>query len=177
MPYIWAHEKYFQIAMVVQEGETCTIDILDYEVRYTHTKLKSFYVPLWKGSPLIKSFSPTTHHISISANGRLAILDVQNSRILLWQEMMLLQQKTGLLSDGPESHSFSGDGSLFAASLWMTNIYVWKYTSNCYALLKKISCRGLCHFQFSPTSPLIPSENSVERQRGRVSAGEPDERI
>lgn len=140
IPHLWVHDKSFRIAMTVRGSEVCHIDIVDFGVGRSLTKVESFRIPLWKEYPRIKSFSPTTHCVSISADNQLAILDVRNSKILL-QAMV-----------SSEFHCFSTDGSHFAASPQMTNIHVWKYSSGCYTLLKKVSCRETRHFSFSPTS-------------------------
>ena len=136
------HDKSFQIA-TTKWAEGCTIEIVDCEVGYPHTEVKSFPIQIWKEYPQIKSFSPTTHRISILVNGQLIILDIRDPKPLL-NEMGSF-----------ESHCFSADGSLFAASLQMANIHVWKYSSSCYTLLKKVSCQGSYCLQFSPTSPSI----------------------
>ena len=144
MPYIWGHNTSFQIAMMVQQIGAWTIEIYDYEVGCPHAKAKSFHIPLWGSHPEIGSFSPTAHRISISASCQLAIMDIQNSKFMLQER-----------STSRSHQCFSADGSLFATSLHMSDIHVWKYTSGCYILLKNVSCWRPHNFQFSPTSSSI----------------------
>ena len=63
----------------------------------------------------------------------------------------LLDTKTSTFS-----HSFSSDGSLFAASQEHC-VCVWKYASSCYTLLREFECPGFLDYplQFSPTSSSI----------------------
>ena len=141
--HLWAHNNSFRVATMVWGCGDYTIDIFDLEVGSPPNKVESFYVQPQIEYPQAKSFSPATHHISISFYGRLFILDVQDSKLLLEKGAFF------------ESHQFSPDGSIFAASLQMKDIHIWKYTSSCYIPFKRVSCRESHYFQFSPTFSLI----------------------
>jgi len=127
-PYLWAHGKSFRVMMDGVSDATAfnpqsdskpyggrTINIL--EVGPTLTRVKSFHVSVGQYDQ-IESFSPTSHHISVSTmGGQLLILDDRNS--------VRLSKREGF----SESHCFSSDGNFFAAAL-RRNIHVWKCTRN-----------------------------------------------
>jgi len=140
--HLWAHNKSFRIAALAWRCTVYAIDIFDFEIGSTLTKVKSFNIQLWGACTLTKSFSPTTYRTSISVGNQLVVLDIKGQRIML--------QETNSF----QSHCFSTDGGLFAASQ-MDNIHIWKYTSGCYTLLRKVSSQRPNYFQFSPTSPSI----------------------
>lgn len=150
-PYLWVDSESFWAMAIRWDNKNIIIDI--YKVGHALTKIQSFYIESWGQSGIfgpfrsssilggysgVGSFSPTTSRISILVSQKFRVLDVQNSSCLLEQE------------DCNGSHSFSSDGSLFAASL-PKEIQIWKYTSGHY-----IPWRGFpsetCSLQFSPTS-------------------------
>ena len=87
-----------------------------------------------------ESYSPTTCRVSISTNGMLRIFDDQNSNRLL--------EETGLF----DSHCFSTNGSLFAASTPGV-VHIWKYDSGHYIPWRKFRRQNWANqpLQFSPT--------------------------
>jgi len=121
--------------------QTFTIEI--FEVGSDLTKIESFHIESW-GHGYIESFSPTTYQISISVNNQLCILDIQNSECQLEKD------------SGFSFHSFSSDGSLFAASAngFLSSVHIWRYSSGRYASwreLPMISPSLGSPLQFSPT--------------------------
>jgi len=140
-PHLWTHDKSFRGMVVVEHNDGCsTIGI--FEVGSTLTEIESF--PIKEPSSGIRSFSSTTHCISISIGNALCILDVRNSKRLL---------------DGKGHfifHCFSSDGSLFAAS-HESGVYIWKYISGHYILWRVFRCQGWSNspLRLSPTSSSI----------------------
>ena len=123
-PYLWAHDKTFRVMVVPRESgsEPQSIDIL--EVWPTLALVRSFPLSLelsHQQSFSVKSFSPISHHLSISVTGknqRLLVLDVHYPRWSLLDE------------EGFSSiHCFSSDGKFFAAFL-RGGVHVWMYTGN-----------------------------------------------
>jgi len=139
--HFWAHNETFRIMTSAWDDEALTVDV--FEAGSTLTKVESFSVQS-RGS--IKSFSPTTHRVSISTGDQLVILDVRNSGRLL--------DETGKF----RSHCFSSDGSLFAASP-ADAMRVWQYTPDCYTPWRKFPCRDYMFInpphQFSPACSSI----------------------
>jgi len=113
--HLWAHGKSFQAMATGVDGQDLTIEI--FKVGSDLTKIKSFHL---QDQDLIWSFSPTTYRISIRVGGKLRILNIWNSECLLEE------------GNRSETHSFSSDGSLFAAYLPPRNVHIWIYTSGCY---------------------------------------------
>ena len=111
-----------------------------FKVRSTLAKIRSFdFSPLPKA--MIKSFSPTTHRVSISCDKKLYIFDIQGSKLLL--------DATGLYSS--IFQSFSSDGSFFATSQLSGVLHIWKYASGCYTPWREFQCQGMFgSFRFSP---------------------------
>jgi len=138
-PYLWVDDKSFWI--IAMRDSKDGVDI--FKVGLTLTKIRSFdFSPLFFAA--IRSFSPTTHRVSISDENTIRIFDIQNSKLLL--------DETGYCS---YSHCFSPDGSLFAA-FNSTSIHIWKYASGCYTLWREFQCQGFSgSLQFSPTSSSI----------------------
>ena len=146
---LWAHDGSFRAMATGPCCQGSTIEIFD--VGSDLTKIESFCIePPWKDHR-IESFSPTTHRISIRARypphvmhgldlDCLCVLDIRDSRYLL--------EKRGDFN----FHSFSSDGSLFAACLNSDDIHVWKYAFGYYILLGEFPTQGseYCHPQFSP---------------------------
>jgi hypothetical protein len=159
---LWAHDTSLRAMTIEQDGKAYMIDIL--EVGSVFIKVESFHIPLGTRNSWVKfflgeehyqarSFSPTTYRISMHTSCQLLILDIRNSECLLEQEGNF------------ESHSFSSDGSLFAASLW-NSAHIWKYTSPCYTLWRELPLPGsdiCCPFtlQFSPTLSSIMGQPTV----------------
>jgi hypothetical protein len=159
-PHLWAHNTSFQVMTTGWDGQAPTINI--FEVGSTLTRIESFQINLWaktgwarpfQEEPFykIKSFSPTTYHISICGDGSFAILDVRSSECLLVQKEWL------------KSDCFSFDGSLYAAH-WSCgdSIHIWKCTSGHYTQwrelpLQKSSLTNSCPPHFSPTLSSILS--------------------
>jgi len=143
-PHVWAHDESFRVMTTVRDryhGDT--VDIL--EVGSTLTKIQSFVLPPTKHfKGIVRSFSPTTHRISISDGPELRILDIRNSKCLL----DTIAQSV--------SHCFSSDGSFFATSRDHA-VYVWKHASGYYTRLGELQCPNLrsSPLQFSPTPSSI----------------------
>ena len=136
-PCLWAHGKYFQVAIIAGKNKGNTIDILEAGVALI--KIKSF--PL-KFHSSFGPFSPNTHQISIlipkshEHDPELLLLDIHTSRISL--------QVGGFY----QSLTFSHDGSLLAAFSG-NYLFIWKHSSSGYALWKKAKQSPL-QLQFSP---------------------------
>ncbi|KAF9642781.1 hypothetical protein BDM02DRAFT_3124172 [Thelephora ganbajun] len=150
-PHLWAYGTSFRVMTTERVGQAHMVDI--FEVGSTLTRIGSFRIGSWENLE-IKSFSQTTHRISYSQNDRifhshnLAIFDIRDSRYLLAEKGRF------------DSHCFSSDGSLFAASQqWSAHIYIWKYTSGRYVGWREFSVqnstRSLDFLRFSPTSPSL----------------------
>jgi len=128
------------------DGQGFTIEI--FEVGSDLTKIESFHVGSWEPLPRIGSFSPTTYRISISVCDQLRILDIRNAECSLEEEGCF------------ESHCFSSDGSLFAASLHPSTVHIWKCISGQYTTWRNFLpprqfSSGNPALQFSPTSSSI----------------------
>ena len=137
-PYLWVHGKSFLVMTMGQHGNG--VDI--FKVGSTLTKIQSTNFFLFDKAE-IGSFSPTTHHVSISDGDTIWIFDIQTSKRLLDA------------SNYSRSHCFSSDGSLFAASN-TDGVYIWKYASDSYTLLAEFRCHGRRDsLRFSPTSSSI----------------------
>jgi len=148
-PYLWAHNKSFQIMTTEWNSQAYTIDIS--EVGSGFSKVKSFNIGLWREYSQIKSFSPTTCRISVLDSNKLSIIDIQNSECLLEQV-----GDFGI-------HCFSSDGSLYAASM-QSGIYVWKHASDSYTPWRQFMIENHSHtsLQFSPTlSSIIYGSNDI----------------
>jgi len=139
-PHLWMHDGSFRVMATVRDGyDNRAIDI--FEVGSPLIKIQSFVLPRMKG--ILGSFSPTTYRISILNCNRLCILDIRNSKSLFET------------TPHSTSHCFSSDGSLFAVPL-EGHVHVWKYTSDCYTLLRKFRCQGFFKsLRFSPTPSSI----------------------
>ena len=141
-PYLWVHDKYFWI-MAMARSIGGGIDI--FKVGSTLAKIRSFDFSPLPGA-VIRSFSPTTHRVSISGDKKLYIFDIQDSKLLL--------NATGLYSS--IFQSFSSDGSLFAASQLNGVLHIWKHASGCYTPWREFQCQGMFgSFRFSPTPSSI----------------------
>ena len=167
-PYLWAHNTSFHVMATGRDGQTLTINI--FVVGSVLTKLESFQINLWtptrwlrsshqSPSYKIKSFSPTTCHISIDMGHSFVILDVQSSECLLMQD--------GQFSSG----CFSADGSLFTAYWDRDNhIHIWKRSPAHYTFWRKFPLQEPYHhtspLHFSPTMLSIlggfPDTNTLQ---------------
>ena len=144
--HIWAHNRSFRIMATEVKHQVLTIII--FEVGLGLTKVESFQIGSWEQDRCVGSFSPTTYQISVSTCNWLHILDIQNSEYLL-------EEGGGIF----DSHCFSSDGSLFAASL-NDVAHIWQCISGCYTHWRKFSIQNqifCCNspLLFSPTSPSI----------------------
>ena len=83
-PYLWVCDTSLRAMTTVRVGQGYIVDIL--EVGLVLNKIESFYIELQEELDCIKSFSPTTYHVSASLPGRLVILDVRNADCLLEEE-------------------------------------------------------------------------------------------
>jgi len=141
-PHLWIYDESFRVMKTVwgsHWNDFIRIKIL--EVGSTLTEIQSFVLPLQNlRQVIVRSFSPTTHRISISDGDSIfSIWDIQNSKRLLQA------------SAKPDSHSFSPDGSLFAASR-VDGVFVWTYASGCFTPSRKFQCWDFFNsLQFSPT--------------------------
>ena len=157
-PYLWAQDKSFRVMIKSLDSEprTCIIGI--FEIGHTQTRVGSFPISnlleYWWGFS-IKSFSPVSHHVSISviaAGGvQLLVLDAYNPA------RHLLNEKGNF-----DFHCFSPDGKLFVASTLDDGFYVWKYAHDhnpSYAPWRRFPYQGSTSNnirpQFSPTSSSI----------------------
>ena len=140
--HLWAHNRSFRVVAIRWGGGVFTIEVFD--VGSDLVKIESFHIESPRGSldPDIASFSPTTYRVSISDGDQTRILDIRNSECLLEEE--------GL----SECHTFSSDGSLFAASL-ECGVHIWRYTSGCYTPWRTFPAQSWCPPIFSPTSSSI----------------------
>jgi len=142
-PHLWTYDESFRIMTVRGRSYwNAPVDINILEVRSTLTQWESFVLPL-PGHPfaIVRSFSPTTHRISISDRNELCI--VHKSKRLLDATAQ------------PYSHSFSSDGSLFVAPR-KNRVCVWAYASGHFTLLREFWCQGFfTSLQFSPTPTSI----------------------
>ena len=153
-PHIWAHEKSLRVMTTAGDRNlgNYTISISISEVGPALTQIISFPIlhGLWDPFYFIKSFSPTSHRVSIyegSEHGKLYVVGDQD-----WKPYLLQRE-------GPSgSHCFSSDGTLFAASL-QSGICVWKYNGHSYTLWREFPDQGWSsdnlRLQFSPTSSSI----------------------
>jgi len=141
-PYIWAHDKSFQVAVTTMGQRGQTIEI--FEIGSTLTRTRSF--PFQFDSP-VEAFSPTTYRASVSiaedyhCGPELVILDVHNSEILF-------RGKSSY-----RYHSFSPDANFFAAFTG-DHLVIWKYASGHYIQWKEFQ-QTSTPLQFSPTSSSI----------------------
>ena len=165
-PHLWAHGGSFRV-MTTHHSDISEVTTFnpqnDYasepyggrtinylEVGPALTLVRTSYVSVgWYDR--IKSFSPISHHISVSALRELLILDDRNS-VRLWER-----------EDVPGPHCFSSDGNFFAAGL-ERDIHVWKCGRDLdpgYTPWRKFSADPLGmistdrFLQFSPTSSSI----------------------
>jgi len=137
-PHLWMVDRSFWV--MTTGYPTDTLDV--FEVGFTLTKIQSF-PPRYFDTKAI-SFSPATHHISVSNDKEFFIFDIRNPSEILLCEL-----------DNFLSYCFSSDGSLFAAS--QENVVcVWKYDSGFYTLCWEFHFRGLYNpLRFSPTPSSI----------------------
>ncbi|KAF9645962.1 WD40 repeat-like protein [Thelephora ganbajun] len=154
-PHPWAYGTSFRVMTTERVGQARTINIFD--VGSILTKVESFHIGPWEENLKIMSFSQTTHRISCLFPFNLTVLDIRNSRYLLRQPGNAFHN----------SHCFSSDGSLFAASRG-GDVCIWKYTSGCYIGWRECSIRGSGYgpdfLRFSPTSSLLlTSSNGILR--------------
>ena len=162
-PYLWAYEKSFRVMTTSRPTGEDTIQINLFEVKSTLVKIYSFRIKAsnilmgdhWPGttngvsySPRIGSFSPTASCVSVSAGYSLRIVRDEGSSYLLGEIGHFF------------SHSFSSDGSLFAASK-ENGVMIWKYTSGRYIVWREFHCQGWTDspLQFSPTPSSILSHS------------------
>ena len=139
----WAHNGSLQIMRILKDEKCCTIDI--FEIGPPLTKVESFSILESEGVRCIWSFSPTTYRVSgrFGEKNMLFILNIQKSE---W----VLTAKGDF-----RSHSFSSDGSCFAA-FQSASIHIWKYNNNHYIPWKQFHCTFGCDsIVFSPTSSSI----------------------
>ena len=134
---------YAKFLMAMARSIGGGIDI--FKVGSTLAKIRSFD---FSPSPeaMIKSFSPTTHRLSISGDRKLYIFDIQDSKLLL--------DAAGLYSS--IFQSFSSDRSLFAASRLNGVLHICNYASGCYTSWREFRCQGVFgSFRFSPAPSSI----------------------
>ena len=144
--HLWVHNATFRVMTTRWDGQAFTIDV--FEVGSTLIEIQSFRIRLLGKYPRIECFSPTTSRVSISVDGHFVIMDIRKSERLLERKQFF------------DSHCFSSDGSLFAASLPSTDIHIWKYASGRYTPWREFQTVDWVPFyssplQFSPTSSSI----------------------
>ena len=127
-----------------------------FEVGSALIKVHSFNTPCRVRLSWTKSHSPTTSRISVATDARLHIFDQNSNRLL---------EETGSFI----SHSFSSDGSLFAASAWGV-VRIWKYDSGRYVPWKKFrrQTRLDLPLQFSTTPYSIVDSDDLVLQVRRI---------
>jgi len=140
--YLWAHNKSFRVITGAVDSGVHTFNI--FEVGGTMTKIGSFPIQQEQWGGEIGSFSPTTCHVSLLLMDQLLVLDIQKSGILLDEKEFF------------HPHSFSSDGSHFAASTY-SSIHIWKFNSSHYIPWRNFPIQDLewPEVLLSPTSPLI----------------------
>jgi len=140
--HLWADSGYFWVmTTALGRHHNDTIDI--FKIESSLTKIQSFcFPPMYNARAM--SFSPTTHHISISNDLALHIWDIQDAEYF------------SVITGHFLSHCFSLDGSLFAASK-KSSIHIWKNASNCYTPWREFQSQDWSNspLQFSPTSSSI----------------------
>jgi len=130
VPHLWAHGKSFRVMTthlsdvsgftMFNPRTDCTSDPSDartinyLEVGPALTLVRSFNVSVGLLCR-VRSFSPISHHISVSTGGKLFIFGDRNS--------VHLSEQDGF----SESHCFSPDGNFFAVA-FHRNIHVWKWS-------------------------------------------------
>ena len=143
-PYLWIDDESFKVMTTVR-GRSYKNTINIFKVGSTLTRIRSLIFRSYTYTKnKIGSFSPTTHHISISDGRTLRILDIRNSECLLDTPGHFL------------SECFSSDGSLFAASQ-ESAVHIWKYASGHYTPWREFQSRGWSNspLRFSPTPSSI----------------------
>ena len=140
IPHLWTDDESFRV-MTAKRSEYVGWHIIEiFKVEPTSlTKIQSFTLPL-ADTAVIESFSPTAHHISTSDDSTLCILDIRSSECLLYKQSRF------------SSHSFSSDGSRFAA--YRSDVVcLWEYDSSCYVQLRAMERHHLSNssLRFSPT--------------------------
>ena len=140
--YLWAHNESFLAIVIGMGSEGHTLNI--FKVGDTLTKIGSLPTQLQPYKWQIKSFSPTTHCVSLLGCNRLLILDIEKPGGLL--------DERGAF----QTHTFSSDGCHFAAC-YKGYIHIWKLDSNHYIQWRKFPARNMecSQLLLSPTSPLI----------------------
>ena len=159
-PYLWAHDRSIRVMAMRRDpnGQDCTTEI--FEVGSDLTRIESFHIRS-PGHCRIGSFSPTTYRISVYDDDRFCILDLRNS-MQKNEERRGIRKPAFLLEEWEfsESHCFSPDGRLFAASKPPSGVHVWEYDSHYsrYVSYMSISIRDWSttpSLRFSPTSSLM----------------------
>ena len=162
---LWAHDASFRVMVEVGDyawsrmgGFSHTFQI--YGVGSALTKIGTFGIKLQEERTRVESFSPATYCISVAAStstptstsaptpSQFLILDILNSE-------RSLEETSNFYGD---THSFSSDGSLFAALSEGYSVHIWKYILDRYVPWREFSPRdtfglalGNLPFQFSPT--------------------------
>ena len=136
--YLWAYKETFLV--ITTQSDLRPVVVVDiFEVQDILVNIHSF--SLTALHPDI-SFSPTTCRISVSDGNVLRIFENWNSTYLL--------EETGWFKD----HTFSSDGSLFAAFKDPNVVHLWKYGSPHFLPWKTFPFMGTgskpFQLQFSP---------------------------
>ena len=174
----WAYEDTLQFATSSETDGKLMINI--YELQKTSNPpfqtLSSFPIPPYEGT---FSFSPVSFHASFITKTRVAILGIQDSKILL---------DTKVAQSDPLSGQFSPDGCFFACEMLENEISIWQNTPTGYVSLSILRPRlSFWGFSWSPTSisilcwgtegiqllhpknyssPLPPGEDEPDSQQG-----------
>ena len=128
---MWAHEKSFRAVTVVPHRHPIATTVDVFEVGCTLIQSRSYTIAGdFDPSDSRISFSPATFRVSISSGNVLRIFEEGGSDYLL--------KHTGCFY----MHSFSSDGSLFAASDVVGGVLFWKCTSGRYILWRKLQDRS-----------------------------------
>ena len=142
----WIYEDALQFTISTNIDGKCIIKTYKYQKTSTPSLcvLSSFFVPTYKGR---FSFSPVSFHGSFITATEVIILDIQNSKLLLYTKVA--QSVYPLLG------YFSPDGCFFACGI-EHRIFVWQNTPTGYlhwsSLRPRLPFQG---FSWSPTSTSI----------------------
>ena len=151
--HLWGHDTAFQAMTTRWDGQAFIIEI--FKVGPTLAKIKSFHLKVLGKCPRIEAFSPTSYHISIAVNGCFMILNVQSSECLLEQKQFF------------DTHCFSPDGSLFAASL-PSSVHIWTYSSGHYISWREFPTVDCIPFYSSPLQFSLNSSSVLGSSQGNL---------
>lgn len=149
--HLWAKNESFGVITSSKDGDACILDIYEvrpprkFEIGYGKRHIGSFSVLEGEDSHF-GSFSPSTYRVSGGTGGKTAKLFILD----IWTLKKLLVEK-----GDSQSHSFSSDGSCFAA-YQSAIVHIWKYDSGQYIPWRQFQPTATCgDIAFSPTMSSI----------------------